>query len=204
MTAQGLIVGLCGYAGSGKDTAAEGCVSLGAFSRRAFADKLKELVEAQNPYYPEMHMHHNDLIARYGLEAAKRRYPRVREELVACGEAHRRIFGEDFWIDACLPSGERYNRAIRVVVSDVRYPNEIKHINKHGGVVFYIKRDGREAANETERETIAACIPLCEYTFLNNGTREELQAAVMEKVHAILATVDFEDCYEHLSDNILP
>jgi dephospho-CoA kinase len=43
-----MIVGISGYARSGKDEAAKALVEMG-FERRAFADKLREFLLALNP-----------------------------------------------------------------------------------------------------------------------------------------------------------
>jgi len=44
------IVGLCGYAQSGKDTLTKMLVEKEGFERRAFADLMKEMLLRINPY----------------------------------------------------------------------------------------------------------------------------------------------------------
>jgi hypothetical protein len=56
-------------------------------------------------------------------------------------EAHRLIFGVDFWLDAALPWGGGYEDAI-YAVTDVRFENEAKRVRELGGVVVGIVGPG--------------------------------------------------------------
>lgn len=59
----------------------------------------------------------------------------VREYLQRYGtEAHREVFGEDFWVDAV--DLEHDGRIL--FVTDVRFPNEAKAIRRAGGVVVEV------------------------------------------------------------------
>lgn len=61
-----------------------------------------------NPFYEDIGETHLGLAARMEWSAMKRDYPRVREELVKTDETHRKLFGEDVWVDALLPPGASY------------------------------------------------------------------------------------------------
>ena len=70
-------------------------------------------------------------------------------------EAHRDVFGEDFWVDQLLPMDlwqENFNEADFAVIIDVRFENEAQRIRDLGGVVWYVDRpeieDGDEHASE--------------------------------------------------------
>jgi hypothetical protein len=54
-------------------------------------------------------------------------------------EAHRDVFGQDFWVKACLPDGFLHMGTV-VVVTDVRFPNEAERIHELGGSVWQIIR----------------------------------------------------------------
>lgn len=49
-------------------------------------------------------------------------------------EAHRDIFGDDFWVDAV----KLYHQDRIVAVTDVRFPNEAEAIRKYGGVIVQL------------------------------------------------------------------
>jgi hypothetical protein len=70
-------------------------------------------------------------------------------------EAHRDVFGEDFWLDAVLPTRlvtgdlfgspalalDRFDADV-LVVSDVRFPNEAERVLDVGGEVWEVLRPG--------------------------------------------------------------
>ena len=93
----------------------------------------------------------------------------VREYLQRYGtEAHREVFGEDFWVEPIDLSHE--NRL--VFVTDVRFPNEARAIHRNGGfVVEVIGPDGRVTDDAHASEA-----PLDDnliYTTINNTERRD-------------------------------
>lgn len=145
-----MIVGLCGYAQSGKDTLAQLMVREMEFERRAFADLMKQMLLLMNPYVRftndfgmSQFMKLKDLIDAIGWEEAKQ-YSEVRVLLQRLGtEAGREILGEDVWIRPVLDKPFVKN----LVVSDVRFQNEADAIKARGGTIFRIIREGRGPAN---------------------------------------------------------
>lgn len=128
-----MIVGLSGYARSGKDSAAQALVEVG-FRRIAFADRLKDLA---NLIWPE-HM------VRYGDWDQAKQNPEVREHLQLLGESVRDVLGEDTWVRAAL---DGINPGGDFVISDVRYANEAEYVSRLGGLVVRINRPGVQPAN---------------------------------------------------------
>lgn len=139
------IIGLCGYAGVGKDEAAKALVADG-WTRVAFADALRESLLALDPFVvtwadPSQHMPLSVIVKERGWELAKHTEPEVRRLLQRLGtEAGRNIHGEDCWVNIAL----RKIRAIdtSVVVTDVRFPNEVQAIRRYGGKIIRIHRRG--------------------------------------------------------------
>lgn len=125
----GKLIGLCGYARVGKDSIQQAM----GWPRAAFADELKKSVDR--------------LFPRDTPKEIKR------GTYVAYGKAMRAI-QPNWWIDnLLLPYG-----VDRCVICDVRYPNEVAFVESHGGICFLIQRDGIEAANDEERDSIAAIV----------------------------------------------
>lgn len=121
------LVGLAGYAGSGKDTAADVLVELG-WERVAFAGPLKELA------------------ARIGWDGVKDEHGR--RLLQDLGVGCRDVLGADVWVDALLA-----RLPARAVVTDVRFPNEVDAIHDHGGLVVRVVRAGVVPVNGHVSET---------------------------------------------------
>lgn len=122
-----LLIGLAGYAGSGKDTIADAM----GFAKASFAQALKDDLQ------PLMSLLGLDLTRRADKE-------RAREMLVAYGKFARGI-DPDVWIKRLdLPASNV------VVITDVRYTNEAQAIHEAGGWVIRVHRSGVEAANGEE------------------------------------------------------
>lgn len=165
------LIGICGYARAGKDTAADMIHDLsdGIYYRKAaFANVLKDecnlMLSMVDDEFPDLH-----------LEEDKIKY---RDFLVFWGKFRREKFRPDYWIDKLVDSIdvdiEDPDRGL--VISDVRYPNEAKWIKDRGGIVFYIDRPGVVAANYEEAGTIGEILEKKLYDIIihNNGTLEDL------------------------------
>ena len=148
------IVGLSGWARSGKDTAADHVVEKYGYTKFSFAAPMKEAMYRLNPRITVNELPNTALrvgIDVYGWEGLKERSPDVRGLLQRFGtEVGREMFGEDFWVDYALNS---IPDGAKAVIADVRYPNEADAIRKLGGKVVRVRRNGVVAANEHPSES---------------------------------------------------
>ena len=145
-----MLIGLTGFAGSGKDTLYEMIKSDG-WERFAYADALKNIcidylgLSYEDVYTQEGKVKYNEF---WGMTN--------REILQKVGtEAFRNGFHKDTWIkiaeiklNSFLKSGKN------VIVTDVRFDNEAILIKKLGGKVFNIVREVE--TNLTAKELIHA------------------------------------------------
>lgn len=168
-----MIIGLSGYARSGKDTAADHLVSNYGFTRYSFAAPMKEAMYRLNPIvYSDAigNFRYKDLVDVYGLDKAKDSHPEIRRLLQVFGtEVGRDMFGQNFWVDLALSSAKEN----LVVISDVRFKNEADGIKAAGGQVWRINRDGIGPVTNHASE-----VDLDDYKFdnvlFNNSTVLEL------------------------------
>lgn len=150
-----MIVGIAGYARSGKDTLADQFTSRG-YEHRKFSQPLKDLlyrldlvVEAGIDETAKV----VDLVDYYGWDGAKdhRDYgPEVRRLLQELGTGARDIIGPDVWVDAAMRG---VSPGHDIVFSDVRFPNEAQAIWDRGGVLVRIFRPGVKPVNAHVSET---------------------------------------------------
>jgi hypothetical protein len=110
-----------------------------------------------------------------GWEAAKDMYPEVRKFLQRLGDGGRQVFGEDFWVDRLMERARSYDR---VVIPDVRYPNEAAAIQELGGVVIRIDRPGHVPQGHVS-ETALAGWDGWDEIFSNHGSVQDLQTDVV-------------------------
>jgi len=141
-----MIVGFVGFIGSGKDTAADYLVNFHEFRRDSFANTLKDAVACVFGW---------DRVLLEGRTKEAREWreqvdawwaerlnmpdltPRLMLQLWGT-EVCRIGFHDDIWI-ASLENKMR-KTGDNIVISDVRFPNEIKAIHNAGGIVVRIKR----------------------------------------------------------------
>lgn len=121
-----VIVGITGRAQHGKDTAANVLIEEFGFTRYGLADPLKEIALAIDPII-DSELRLGKVVALGGWEAAKK-YPEVRRFLQALGtEGIREHLDEDAWVRH-LERRLAEDRPKRVVVPDVRFPNEARWV----------------------------------------------------------------------------
>lgn len=145
------ILGLSGYARSGKDEAAKTLEEYG-YVRVAFADKLREFIYALNPRVADR-IRVADVIQQYGWHGYKETPygAEIRALLQKLGtECGRGLLGESIWVDSTLnpldPNG-------KYVITDCRFPNEAQAVERRGGKMYRITRNGVGPANDHSSET---------------------------------------------------
>jgi hypothetical protein len=168
-----MIIGLSGYAQSGKDSTAELlCLNYG-YTRLAFADPMREALLTINPQLDSI-TRVSDLVDDYGWNLAKKN-PEVRRLLQVLGtDFGRKMLGDDVWINIALSGIKSEDK---IVVSDVRFPNEAEAIKKLGGTVWRINRHNHTAVNNHTSER-AMDNYMFNYVIYNDGTLDELSDEV--------------------------
>jgi len=140
-----MIIGVCGFIGSGKDTIADYLTNFHGYRRESFANSLKDAVsyvfgwdrtmlEGRTKQAREWREQRDDWWSnRLGMDITPRWV------LQYWGtEVCRKAFHDDIWI-ASLENKLR-NSKDDIVISDCRFPNEIKSIKDAGGIVIRVKR----------------------------------------------------------------
>jgi len=148
-----MIIGLSGYAQSGKDTVANILVQHHGYKRVAFADKIRECLYALDTIISvraEFPLQLSEYFDDFGWEAAKK-VPEVRRLLQVLGtEVGRKIIDPQLWIEMALGDIEAGNK---IVVTDVRFPDEAQEIKWLFGEIWRIERPNTKPANEHTSET---------------------------------------------------
>ena len=136
-----MIIGLAGYARSGKDTVAGILVQHG-FRRTAFADPLRSILFDLNPCIDFLghKASLSDAVQLYGWEQCKES-PEVRRMFQALGDTCRKNLGADVLVLSVV-TRIKDNLAQDWVVSDVRLPQEADALRSLGGVVWRVARPG--------------------------------------------------------------
>lgn len=171
-----MIIGLSGYAQSGKDTVAKYLIEQKGFERIAFADPIRDLLYELNPIISVVAnepMYLRGRVDRDGWEEAKK-VTEVRRLLQVLGVGARKIIDEDLWVIKALKTMSEDNN---YVITDVRFQNESTHIRLAGGKIWRVERIGIEAVNDHISEHDLDNWEFDSYIH-NNGTIEDLEFAV--------------------------
>lgn len=169
-----LLIGLMGKARSGKDTAADALQREFNLHRYAFADPLKDMLEVV----------FGDKFRKGDREQPIEWLGRSPRQLMQTlgTEWGRDMVHPDLWQ---LLAHQRWlakqAAGQGMVVSDVRFPNEVRWVQEQGGLIIEIVRPGVEPVNSHVSET-ALSLPILRCQVLNIGTVELLQSTVVSLV----------------------
>jgi hypothetical protein len=141
-----MIIGICGFISSGKDTIADYLVGFHGYRRDSFAGTLKDAVAAVFGWDREL-LEGRTPEARAWREqvdpwwANRLDMPTLTPRWVLQywgTEVCRKAFHDGIWIAALEARLSR--RSDHTVISDVRFPNEITSIRNAGGKIVWVKR----------------------------------------------------------------
>jgi hypothetical protein len=172
------LIGLTGYAQSGKDTVASILVEKYGYTRIAFADKIRDFLYGINPMVacsPTGYL--QDLVNLVGWNEAKQE-PQVRRLLQDLGISARELIDENIWVTSALG---KINVGERVVVTDVRFKNEAMMIKLMGGQLWRVKRVGVGPVNDHVSESELDGYKV-DQIFVNNGSIEDLTMLIQTRM----------------------
>lgn len=177
-----MIIGLCGYAGTGKTTVADYLEKNHGFKKMNFKDGLVKEMKERLP---------DTLTAiaeQYGYENVDDLFkmkPAIMRALMRnYGTEVRRADYENYWVD-------RWRQAIqseegRIVTDDVRFFNELAALEDFKGILIRVTRDDVKSGGTHQSETEQT-------TFVPHFTIEGVEGdhkSVYEQIESILDTIE--------------
>jgi hypothetical protein len=200
-----MIIGLVGWASAGKDTVADYLCDFYGFRRDSFASTLKDAVAAvfgwdrnllegrtkeSRDWREQVDIWWSE---RLGIPNLTPRWVLQYWGTEVC----RKGFNDDIWI-ASLENKVRKSRD-SIVISDCRFPNEIRAIKSQGGQVYWVQRgpmpewydialeENTTGSESAKQELIKRRVHVSETAWIgiefdatisNNGTIEDLYSTV--------------------------
>jgi hypothetical protein len=129
-----ILIGVVGRKMSGKDTLADYLVKRYHFQKRALATPLKQacqilflLTDGQM----EDHILKETMDDRWGMS------PRIIFQKMGT-DIIRKTLGDDFWIRH-MDEWLRVEQPLRLIIPDIRFPNEAEWIRRQGGILIGIQ-----------------------------------------------------------------
>lgn len=189
------LIAFTGYAGAGKDSAAEALIKEG-WQRVAFADPVREMALVIDPWVCRDDnrttvIRLSRLVEDYDWTEAKK-HSEVRRLLQRIGtEAGRNIIGKNVWIDIAMRKVAAIHAAGgKVVITDLRFPNEADAVRQLGGKIVRINRPGVGPAGDHSSENVGLID--ADATISNSGDQAKLHASVWDTM------IHFEPAYAPL------
>lgn len=208
------IIGFSGLAGSGKDTAADTLIKNSyKFRKISFGDAVKDVASMSFGWSRELLQ--GDTVESRQFREAKDEFwsealgkeftPRLALQLIGT-ECFRNTIDNDFWVYVVKHRLSNSDYDGTYLITDVRFPNEVKMIHDLGGIVYRVKRGelpawyidaqkynvakskGEEVdlpetlknVHASERSLAGLCLE--DFTLYNNGTLEEYQQLVLDVI----------------------
>lgn len=168
------LIGLTGFAGAGKDTAALLFERLAGYKPYAFAKPLKQALDVLGIHEPADRAQKEALIPgrNYSYRTAAQRL----------GTEWARSLDPDFWINLATDFVQKNDR---VVISDVRFENEADMVRSHGGTMIHIVGrkptvTGDNLRHPSEKPIV---VKASDIVLDNSGGLHELHYKVLEILH---------------------
>lgn len=175
------VIGLTGAAGSGKDSVAEIICEQYRFIRLGFADSIYEMASiiARTPVHVLQKREGKEVILeRLGVSS--------RRLLQTLGtEWGRILINENLWVnhlDDELKSIESRLGLNGLVISDVRFQNEVDFVHNMGGEVWRVGRPNNPYVIGSQHESEKFEFEVDDVV-VNSGTLHDLRAAVMSTMN---------------------
>lgn len=197
-----LLIGLGGLKTSGKDTAADILVETLGFTKIGMSDPLHQFLLAQNPRIG-MPFHEWDRLTQaerealadreidyalltevLGYDRAKAKVSAYREILQRTGtEAGRKVLGEGLWVEAARNKIlDLLREGTPVVVTGIRFRNEIDMLGYLGGTSVWVHRPGLSSDGHESEDTLHQ--DDFDIVLDNDGTLERLKSRTLAMVYA--------------------
>jgi hypothetical protein len=180
---EALFFGLGGYAKAGKDALADALVEYEDFNKQFMSAALRQSLITLNPWVTQRqefvaaqrYAEHERIAGSY--EASKEN-PEVRRLLQVMGtEVGRQMFGEDVWVDWLRQKVFELREAgTSVVVTGIRYKNELDWVREELGMTVWVERPGIEPVNEHSSDNTLGPEDF-DITVMNDGSLSDLADA---------------------------
>ena len=160
------LIGICGFARTGKDSLASILSKLleEQYKLASFAYFLKKDLD------PFLKSHLN--ISAFTEEPQEKEI--IRPLLVCWGtEIIRNKIDSEYWISKMRSTCTTHKlQGVKTIIPDVRFQNEVEWIHSLGGTTIYLEREGVNPANSDEKKYTKKLKNMCKFSFFWNNLKD--------------------------------
>lgn len=195
------LIGIGGLLQHGKDTVADYLVEKHGWVKMGMSDPLNEALLTLNPWVKiDTHISHpilrmvqfspgfyayQEVYAVLGYVRAKE-IPDVRAYLQRLGtEVGRNLLGENTWVNAAERQIEQHTAdGSNVILTGVRFPNEVEMIRRQGGELWWVERPSLVNADASATHSSENSVTREDFdrVIFNDGTLIDLYETVDRKI----------------------
>ena len=183
------LIGMLGAKQHGKDTIAKFVMEAdSSFVRVAFADAVRDIAYAIDPYIQTIdvsmkeYVRLRNLVDWHGWDTVKQ-IPDVRRLLQRIGtEGVRDNIDSDVWVN--LAFAKKIKPALAggnsVIITDVRFKNEIQRVWAEGGQLWCVQRPSAEDGNDPHVSELDWRDTVPDRIIMNDGSLDKLRQSVLD------------------------
>jgi hypothetical protein len=204
-----MIIGLVGFIGSGKGTVGDLLHTQYGYATDSFARPLKDAVAAIFGWDRDM-LEGNTVQSRAWREvpdafwSEKFGYPFTpRQALQLMGtEAGRNVFHKQVWVISLL----QRNQGRDVVVTDVRFKNEVQALHDAGGIIVRVRRGPEPewyetALNANQGDPVALASMMFSSPLIHSSEWDWIGSNINHTIYNDGRLADLQDNVRHLVEN---
>ena len=184
------LIGITGRKFNGKDTLGNFFVTNNNFRRLAFADALKEACRCIFGFNDEqLYGNKKEVVDEFWKTS-----PRIILQYLGTDLFRNQLstimphIGNDIWVEVIrkqILDGWLLNRNTHFVVTDVRFPNEVKMIKDLGGIMLRVKRSNINNSTDAHISELHIDNLEVDEEILNNDTKEKLYENALSVIRHI-------------------
>ena len=178
-----MIIALCGKKGSGKTLAANFIQQQDkTFKHLAFADTIKDIVIMMYPTWDRSRLDSENILDRIWKESIDGRYnTSPRKAMQDIGKMFKK---NDKTVWCRLLKSKITDMNENIVISDVRFPDEVEYIHNEFPDAKIIKLTrGRNSGDDNDiSETSVDLIYNCDMQYNNNQSKEDLYQFILKHI----------------------
>jgi hypothetical protein len=206
-----MIIGLLGFIGSGKGTAGDILASHHGFVQDSFARPLKDAIAAIFGWDRQM-LEGATAESREWREQADKFWsekfgfpftPRQALQLMGT-EAGRNVFHKDLWVISLI----QRNQGRNVVITDVRFKNEIKAVHDNGGIIVRVQRgpepdwyEVAKTANVGTGDEQAVALAAMMFSKIHSSEWDWIGSPINHTIYNDGTLADLQDNVRHVVQN---